>query len=56
MEVQRPFGRESVAAIVAESPYAEAAGAAAAHIDAENGAETAAFAIDKYVGRNRTGC
>jgi rhamnosyltransferase subunit B len=42
--------------LLQDSSYAEAAGAAAAHIDAENGAETAAFAIDKYVGRNRTGC
>lgn len=42
--------------LLQESSYGEAAGAAAAHIDAENGAETAAFAIDKYVGRNRTGC
>jgi rhamnosyltransferase subunit B len=42
--------------LLKESTYAEAAGAAAAHIDVENGAETAAFAIDKYVGRNRTGC
>jgi UDP:flavonoid glycosyltransferase YjiC (YdhE family) len=42
--------------LLQESSYAEAAGAAAAHIDAENGAETAAFAIDKYVGRNRSRC
>ena len=42
--------------LLQNSSFAEAAGAAAAHINAENGAETAAFAIDKYVGRNRAGC
>ena len=56
-EVQRSFGREGVAALCCRRVrMGKPRRPRQPHIDAENGAETAAFAIDKYVGRNRTGC